>query len=97
MSHILQEHVLHDELIKASGLESTILRKRREESTQLSPRGYTNMIVFAGGEGPSERSVLLALRCISLLRTSTPKCLNESETLKTLIQKFISSIINQTY
>ena len=97
ISHILQEHVLHDELIKASGLESTILRKRREESTQLLSRGYTNMIVFAGGEGPSEWSVLLALTWISLFKTSTPKCLSVSETFKTLVQKFITSIINQAH
>ena len=47
--------MIPDELIKTSGIESTILRTRREEPSQMSPRGYTNMIIFTGGEGPSQR------------------------------------------
>ena len=47
--------MIPDELIKTSGIESTILRMRLEEPSQMSQRGYANMIVFAGGEGPSQR------------------------------------------
>ena len=50
----LQECVIPDELIRRCELEGVVLRMRRETS-RPKPRGFTNMIVVAGGEGPCER------------------------------------------
>ena len=49
----LQEYVIPDDLIHACELEAAVLRLRREDQTPKQ-RGYTNMIVVAGGEGPCE-------------------------------------------
>ncbi len=50
---MFQEHIIPDELVRQAELESTVLRLRRENVCSAQ-RGYTNMIVFVGGEGPSE-------------------------------------------
>ena len=46
-----QEFVIADELIRKCELEAIILRLHRED---LHPkqRGFTNMIIVTGGEGP---------------------------------------------
>ncbi len=49
----LQEYVIPDELIHECELESQVMKMRRKDQTPKQ-RGYTNMIVVTGGEGPCE-------------------------------------------
>ena len=49
----VQEHVIADELVRSCHMEG-LVRQLRQEDVSRKPRGYTNMIVVAGGEGPCE-------------------------------------------
>ena len=48
--------MIADELIRKCELESLLVQLRREDKTPKQ-RGYTNMIIVTGGEGPSETYV----------------------------------------
>ena len=48
----VQEFVIPDELIRSCGLESWVLSMRQGGNFPKQQRGFTNVIVVAGGEGP---------------------------------------------
>ena len=52
----VQDHVIADELVRSCRLEG-LIRKLQREDSRKTQRGFTNMIVVAGGEGPSEKYI----------------------------------------
>ena len=50
----LHEYVVPDELIRSVELEGLLLRMHREDANPKQ-RGFTNMVIVTGGEGPCEK------------------------------------------
>ena len=48
-----KEYVIADELVHECELEGAVMKMRREDKTPKQ-RGYTNMVVLTGGEGPTD-------------------------------------------
>ena len=71
----VQEQVIGDPLIRSLNLENEVLQMRKAQTSQVPrQRGYCNMLIATGGEGPSQTDNLTveiknATKCMSIKRT----------------------------